>query len=128
MQWTSIGFLTNTVHAVARGYGAYALTFFTLATTSVLYHTSDKTDSVLFWLDQAAIYCVFGIGLLYFGRIPLRNQIAAVLSILIVIVFYFGGYATNTLCWDPGPAKEIYHGGMHLIGAAGHHCIMAALS
>jgi hypothetical protein len=125
MEWTSLGFLTNTVHAAAKGYGVYALTFFTLATTSVLFHTSDKTDSVLFWLDQAAIYCVFGIGFLYFLRIPLRNQILAAISILFVIAFYFGGYATNTLCW--GPHAEIYHCCMHLIGAAGHHCIMAAL-
>ena len=127
LAWTSLVFLTNTVHAAAKGYGTYALSFGTLATTSVLFHTSDKTDPVLFWLDQAAIYCVFGVGILYFLQIGRAYQVAAVITILLVIMLYFGGWATNSLCWEPGPNKEIYHACMHLIGAAGHHCIMAAL-
>ena len=127
LAWTSLAFLTNTVYAAAKGYGAYALSFGALATTSVLFHTSDKTDPVFFWLDQAAIYCVFGIGFLYFLRIGRAYQVAALITIMSVIILYFGGWATNSLCWGPSPSKEIYHVCMHLIGAAGHHCIMAAL-
>ena len=127
LAWTSLAFLTNTVHAAAKGYGAYALSFGTLATTSVLFHTSDKTDPVLFWIDQAAIYCVFGVGILYFLQISRKYKIIPLISILSVIILYFGGWATNTLCWGPSPTAEIWHSCMHFIGSAGHHCIMAAL-
>jgi len=125
--WSSLVFLTNTVHAAFRGYGIYALAFLLLATTSVFLHTSDRLNSTPFWIDQIAIYIVFCIGLLYFLQISRKYKIVPLISILIVIVLYFGGWATNTLCWEPGPNKEIYHAYMHLIGSAGHHCIIAAL-
>lgn len=124
--WSSLVFLTNTVHAVIRGYGLYAVAFLILATTSVLLHTSDRSP-VFFWFDQVAIYIVFCIGLLYFLQISRKYKIIPLISILLVIVLYFGGWATNTLCWDPSPSAEIWHSCMHFIGSAGHHCIMVAL-
>lgn len=129
MEWSALIFLTNTLHAAFRGYGLYAAVFLILAITTIFFHTSDKTDPFPFWIDQLAIYSAFLIGLMYFLRIDSPfYKFVAVVSILLILSIFFGGYATSSLCWDSDTnTQNTYHMGIHLIGSVGHHCIMAGL-
>jgi hypothetical protein len=128
---TSLCLATNAIHALLKNYVAYGLAFTGLTITSLLYHTGSKDYTtpyvkIVFWLDQAFIYSIFVIGFYYVLQIQLMNQLAAVLSIGLCMLYYHYGKLTNQFCWD----KEIgslYHGCMHVAGALGHHAIMMGL-
>ena len=65
---TSIVFLTNAAHALFRGVYLYSAAFAALTLTSIALHVADTDDAernTLFWVDQAAIFSVFLIGLYY---------------------------------------------------------------
>ena len=124
---TSLLFLLNAAHAFIRGVPVYATAFLVLAITSVILHTSNKTADI-FYIDQAAIFLVFLVGLYYVFRIRREFQLLAVLSILTVIIMYYGGYLTDSLCFDASyDTATLNHCGLHIIGSLGHHCIMAGL-
>jgi len=127
---SSLLFLTNTLHASYRGYWIYGLSFLALVITSVFFHTSNKTDLIIFWSDQMAIYCVFILGFIYFLHISsVYYKLIAIITFLTVLSIFFGGYATSTLCWDSDKdIGSIYHSFIHIIVSAGHHFIMAGLS
>jgi hypothetical protein len=128
---TSLSLATNAIHAFLKNYMVYGLAFVGLTITSVLLHISSKDYNsiyvnTLFWIDQACIYLLFGIGLYYVLKVPLLYQLAAVLSIGICILYYNYGKLTNQFVWDKqfGP---MYHRFMHVAGALGHHAIMMGL-
>ena len=128
---TSLSLATNAIHALLKNYVVYGLAFVGLTITSLFYHTSSKEydstyTNLLFWLDQACIYAIFGIGFYYVLQIPLLYQLAAVLSIGLCIFYYHYGKLTNQFCWDT-QFGNLYHGFMHVAGALGHHAIMMGL-
>jgi len=123
---TSLVMGTNAIHALLKQYWLYGLAFTGITLSSVLYHTSAKKDSALFWFDQACIYTVFIVGFYYFLNISKPLQIAAIVSISLVIFYYFYGYYTTDFCWSPHYG-ELYHGYMHVAGSLGHHAIMLGL-
>jgi len=127
---TSLCLATNAIHALLKNHVVYGLAFTGLTITSLVYHTSDKNNSlytrVWFWLDQACIYLVFISGFYYVLQIQLLNQLTAVLSISICILYYHYGKLTNQFVWDKD-FGTLYHGFMHVAGALGHHAILMGL-
>ena len=127
---TSLVMGTNAIHALLKQYWVYGLAFTGITLSSVLYHTSMKKDTTglaLFWFDQACIYTVFVVGFYYFLNVSKSLQIAAIVSISLVMFYYFYGYYTTDFCWSPDYG-ELYHGYMHVAGSLGHHAIMLGLS
>ena len=124
---TSLVMGTNAIHALLKQYWVYGLAFTGITLSSVLYHTSTKQDYALFWVDQVCIYTVFVVGFYYFLYVSKSLQIVAVLSISLVMFYYFYGYYTTDFCWNP-QYGELYHGFMHVAGSLGHHAIMVGLS
>ena len=126
---TSLVLGTNAIHALLKQYWIYGLAFTGITLSSVLYHTSTKRDSsgfAFFWFDQACIYTVFFVGFYYFLNISKSLQTAAIVSISLVMFYYFYGYYTTDFCWNPEHG-DLYHGFMHVAGSLGHHAIMAGL-
>lgn len=128
---TSLVMGTNAIHALLKQYWIYGLAFTGITLSSVLYHTSAKKDSTglsLFWFDQACIYTVFVVGFYYFLYVSRPLQTVAILSIILVMFYYFYGYYTTDFCWNPNPNfGQLYHGFMHVAGSLGHHAIMVGL-
>lgn len=128
---TSILFLTNAVHALIRGAYLYSASFAALTMTSVAVHVTEidsaKWDT-LFWVDQAAIFSVFLLGLYYVFQVHSSLQMLAVITILVVILIYYGGWLTDSCCFDSCETAAIHaHCCMHIIGSFGHHAIMFGL-
>lgn len=125
---TSLVMGTNAIHALLKQYWIYGLAFTGITLSSVLYHTSTKQDYALFWFDQACIYTVFVVGFYYFLYVSKSLQTVAILSISLVMFYYFYGYYTTDFCWNPNPNfGQLYHGFMHVAGSLGHHAIMVGL-
>jgi hypothetical protein len=97
----------------------------------VLLHTCSKNESLyhitLFWLDQLVLLCVFLIGAYYAAQIPLFQQLAAVLSVVLVLIYYHYGRLTQQFCWDP-EFGLLYHVSMHIMGSLGHHAILLGIA
>ena len=128
---TSIVFLTNAAHALIRGTYLYSASFAALALTSIALHVSEAGSAewnTLFWVDQAAILSVFLIGLYYVFHVNSSLQMLAIISILVVIAMFYGGWLTNSYCYDSCEADANHaHCCLHIIGSFGHHAIMAGL-
>jgi len=128
---TSIVFLTNAAHALFRGAYLYSASFAALTLTSIALHVADIHSAerdTLFWIDQAAIFSVFLIGLYYVFHVHPSLQMLAIISILVVIAMFYGGWLTNSCCFDSCETFANHaHCCMHIIGSIGHHAIMAGL-
>ena len=121
---------TNALHAFLKHATLYGFAFTALTVTSVLLHTCSKDEScyhqTLFWLDQLALLCVFLVGAYYAYQIPPLQLIAAVISVILVLIYYHYGRLTQSFCWDP-QFGQLYHVSMHIMGSLGHHAILLGL-
>jgi dimeric dUTPase (all-alpha-NTP-PPase superfamily) len=102
-----------------------------MTVTSVAIHTTDNTTEYwqnMYWIDQAAILCVFIAGLYYVLKIKFELQILAIVSVVIVVYMYYVGYITESLCFHKSPdISTATQSIMHIIGSIGHHFIIAGL-
>jgi hypothetical protein len=128
---TSLVLGTNALHAFLKHKSLYGLALATLTGTPFLLHTSSKDESyyhqTLFWLDQLALIGVFLVGAYYTAQIPLFQQTAAALSVVLVLIYYHYGRITQQFCWDP-QFGQLYHISMHMIGSLGHHAILLGIA
>jgi hypothetical protein len=125
---TSLLFITNAAYAFSKGLTIYGIAFISLTTTSVLFHTSDTKEPILFWYDQAMVWLVVGTGFLYFLHVPLANQLAALCTFVIITILFAGGYCTETLCFSPSQETQILcHGLVHIMSSIGHHVVISAI-
>jgi len=128
---TSLVLGTNALHAFLKHANLYGFAFTTLTITSFLLHTCSKNESLyhqtLFWLDQLALIGVFLVGTYYTAQIPLFQQTAAVLSVVLVLIYYHYGRLTQQFCWDPQFGSQ-YHIFMHIAGSLGHHAILLGIA
>ena len=132
MEISSLFFITNVCHALYKHAYIYSIVFLFLLYTSLLWHSSDKSEYIMkhtYWLDQVALILVFLVGLWYVIHINILYKMLAFFSILIVLFLFYGGKILNRYCYDPDEkTAAIYHSSIHIIGAIGHHCIMLGLS
>ena len=123
---SSLIFLTNALHGIIRGAYMYSTVFIALTISSVILHATNNRYTTIFWIDQIAILSVFLVGFHYLFRINNILKILAVITFTCVIIMYYYGYLTESLCFD-NTYGNMYHSCIHLIGSIGHHCIMLGL-
>jgi hypothetical protein len=128
---TSLVLGTNALHAFLKHANLYGYAFTALTITSFLLHTCSKDESLyhqtLFWLDQLALIGIFLVGAYYTAQIPLFQQTAAALSVVLVLIYYHYGRLTQQFCWDPQFGSQ-YHIFMHIAGSLGHHAILLGIA
>ena len=128
---TSLLFATNTVHAYLRSAYLYSAAFVGLTVSSVALHTSDKSrlyENPWFWIDQLMLVAVFATGFWHMLHGSLGAQTVAVITCALVFALYYGGYLTDSCCFDDCKQSAIFsHTCMHLIGSIGHHCVISSL-
>ena len=126
---TSLLFATNAIHAWARSAYVYSFILLALTVTSYLLHTSDKQElynNPLFWFDQVAILMLLCIYVYYTSALPVNAQIVSYLALGIVIMLYYGGYATGSCCFDESNECSLFsHSCMHIVGSIGNHFVIA---
>jgi len=131
-QWTALFFTTTAIHAILKGLPVYAVISAALCVSSYAFHTSDKTEyqtKPLYWIDQACIFAMGAIGLYYMVyHAPPQHAAIGFLTASIVFLLFWGGYLTDSCCFDPEKTDAVFsHCCMHLVGAIGHHCVIAGL-
>jgi hypothetical protein len=128
---TSLIFTTNAIHAYYRSAYWYSTALAGLTLSSVALHASDKTrlyENHWFWIDKTMLIIVFSTGLWYTLSADAGSQTVAVLTFLLVIALYYGGYLTDSCCFDECKNSATFsHACMHFIGSVGHHCVIAAI-
>jgi uncharacterized membrane protein len=123
---SSLIFLTNALHGIIRGAFMYSSVFIALTLSSVILHATNNKYTTIFWIDQIAILSVFLVGFYYLSSTNNILKILAVITFTSVIIMYYYGYLTESLCFD-NTHGNTYHSCMHIIGSIGHHCIMLGL-
>jgi hypothetical protein len=128
---TSLLFATNTVHAWSRSAYLYSAAFAGLTVSSFALHTSDKSHlhkNPWFWIDQLMLVAVFATGFWYMLHGSTGAQTVAVITCALVFALYYGGYLTDSCCFDQCTESATFaHACMHAVGSIGHHCVMADL-
>jgi len=117
--FTSLIFLTNSLHAFIKKYYLYSFLFFCLTLTSVLVHSYHTLYTNL--LDK-----LFIISIVFYGAFLLTsrrdNVFLIVTTFFLTIFLYSYGYCTNQYCY--GPHGDLFHALLHFISSFGHHLII----
>jgi len=103
----------------------YALLFFILFTTSILFRTFEYP--FLLYADKLAIYSVVAYGAyMFFTKTFLTHTyFTIILTFLTTIVLYHYGHLTNQFCFsEDKDLGELYHAFMHCVSSLGHLLIM----
>lgn len=121
--YSSLAFLTNVVAAWLTGEYIYGTAWLALTCSSVAFHSSRGAERypILFWADQACIFCVFFCGLCLFCAKPMSaTKCLAILCFFAdVYIHYISGISYS----DSGDADKL-HSIIHYIGSIGHHCLL----
>ena len=130
-QWTALLFATMAIHAAAKQLLVYSIVSAGLFISSFAYHTSDKTSAygrIWFWIDQACIYAMAMVAFYYMYYTKQSVTQVGLLTALLVFLLYWGGWATDSCCFDCDATDAVFsHCSMHVIGAIGHHCVIAGI-
>ena len=130
-QWTAFLFATIALHAATKQLLIYAIASAGLFISSFAYHTSDKTSAygrIWFWIDQVCIYAMAVIAFYYMYYTKQSVTMAGILTASLVFLLYWGGWATDSCCFDDNATDAVFsHCSMHVIGAIGHHCVIAGI-
>jgi hypothetical protein len=120
--YSSLVFLTNVVAARLTGEYIYGTAWLALTCSSVAFHSSRGTKwyIILFWADQACLFCVFFCGLCIFCVKPM--SITKCLAILCFFSDVYIHYLSPPIL-DSGDADK-WHSIIHYIGSLGHHCLL----
>lgn len=127
LEYSSLLFATNAIHAWARGFLFYAGLFVLLTVTSVTWHSKHRDQKLeessmpAFWMDQAAIGAVIAFSILYVAT-RLTRPYKWLLLPLLLIAAAFGYYLCCICSWDREYPTE--HAILHLIGSLCGHCIL----
>jgi len=131
LEYSSLLFLINVVYAYFQKAYAYSIILLGLTITSYLLHTSDKKDiynSPLFWFDQIMILILLCTYVYYTIFLPFNAQIVSFLALGLVTMLYYGGYVTESCCFDSCKERAVFsHTCMHIIGAIGNHFVIALI-
>tara|TARA_Y100000816_G_scaffold28161_1_gene18033 strand:+ start:6273 stop:6695 length:423 start_codon:yes stop_codon:yes gene_type:complete len=130
---TSYLFLTNGIHLTIKRDFLYAMAFYGLFVSSVIFHsTGEGSDfkASIGVFDKIMVYLVVFIGghrlFSRWKNTPLHWFV--VFTFLLTIYLYWYGYATQTLTWDEDkPTAYLSHVFMHSAGCLGHHSISLLL-
>ena len=125
--FTSTFFATNVIVGLYLGYHVYALLFFILMCTSLIYHSTHHT--VIKKIDRMAVITVaiYGAYMMYHKQMfdPSLCHALIILCFLFCVVMYEYGGRIQQFCFDPNPFVSLfYHACMHLVGSVSHHFIM----
>jgi len=128
---TSLIFAVNAAHAYLRSAYLYSAAFAGLTVSSVALHTSDKSrlcENPWFWIDQLMLVAVFATSFWHMLYVSTGAQTVAVITCALVFALYYGGYLTDTCCFDQCTESATFaHACMHVVGSIGHHCVMASI-
>lgn len=125
---SSFIYLTNCILAYAYNYNVYALIFFCLFVTSILFH-SNNTSQVAYILDKISICMVvcYGGYLFYknYSQTLIIMNYMIIMTFLLTLYLYYYGRMYSKYCYDPdeGTANK-YHSLMHVISSIGHILII----
>ena len=133
--YSSFIFLVNVFVASYYKYYLYAILFFALFITSIIYHCDYNNMTVKF-IDRVAIaFVVLYGGYLFWTKMTTKPDLTILtkifMSILILCTFfgtiylYCYGYLTNQFCfYDDFNIACLWHSLVHCMGSFGHICIV----
>lgn len=117
-------FITNCIACYVYEKYIYSFLFCLLTLTSLLFHSMPNLCTNI--IDKCAIgMVVFYGGYVLYPKIK-ENYVKSlfiVSTFIAVLVLFFYGYCTNTLCYDPNVGNH-FHCLLHGISSVGHHCIL----
>jgi hypothetical protein len=127
--FSSFIFLTNVINNYLKNEFTYAMIFFCLFTTSIIFHYSKTFYSNLF--DKLSIMMVvcYG-GFVYYKKminVTEMNWIHYVplFCFCLTIYLYGYGYLTDSYCFvNDCELGNIYHSLLHITSSVGHHAIV----
>lgn len=127
LQFTSLLFITNTLHAFAKKYIFYAALLLLLTAASVAWHSSPKLepDSMnIFWIDQAVIWATVIMSIFYVTQ--MRSPTYKILLALFALVASaLSIYLVVGCDWNREYPTE--HSVFHGIVSICIHCVIAGL-
>ena len=127
LQFTSLLFFTNAVHAYSRKYIFYAILLILLTAGSFAWHSSPKLkpeSMKVFWMDQAFIWASIVMSIFYASQ--MRSRIYKNLLYLFALVaFALSIYLLFGTSWDREYQTE--HAMLHIIACICDHCVIAGL-
>ena len=103
----------------------YALLFFILFTTSILFRIFEHP--FLVYADKFAIYTIvaYGAYLFFTKAIVTHTYFTILLTFLTTILLYHYGHLTNQFCFsEDKDLGELYHAFLHCVSSLGHLLIM----
>jgi hypothetical protein len=127
LQFTSLLFMINAVHAYLRKYMFYALLLVLLTVGAVAWHTSPKLEAEsmkLFWMDQAFIWASIIMSIFYASQMR-SHTYAALLAVFALVAFALSVYLIFWTNWDREYPAE--HTLLHFIAFLSVHCVIAGL-
>lgn len=125
--FTSTFFATNVIVGLYLGYIVYALLFFILMCTSLLYHSTHHT--MIKKIDRMAVITVsiYGAYMIYQKQMfdfSLCHAMIIFCFLFCVVVYEYGEHIQQ-FSFDPNPfVSQFYHTCIHLYGSIGHHFVM----
>jgi hypothetical protein len=127
LQFTSLLFITNAVHAFSRQYIFYAILLVLLTVGSFAWHSSPKLkpDSMkMFWMDQAFIWASIAMSIFYASqmRSPTYKSLLAVFALVALALSIYLIFGTS---WDRDYPTE--HATLHVIACMCDHFVIAGL-
>lgn len=124
-------FFTNFLHNAYHKQWVYSWIFLLLTTTSLFVHSriferDTEFENQMIYLDKTVIASIFFYGgYLYWKSLENKMHFIPLISILIVIYLYIGGYFLQKYSFDPNQeCADLYHAALHVIGSLGHHSII----
>lgn len=129
LQFTSLLFAGNAVHALTRRHLFYAVLLFCLCAISVAWHSCDKnlelaTPRLLFWLDQFAVWSVSTLSIYY--ALHSRSGFRWLLFVLSAMLVILG--AVVSVQWWNKDESPTCHSAIHILSALSVHCIILGMS
>ena len=127
LQFTSLLFFTNAVHAYSRKYIFYAILLILLTAGSFAWHSSPKLkpeSMKVFWMDQAFIWASIVMSIFYASQ--MRSRIYKNLLYLFALAASaLSIYLLFGTSWDREYQTE--HAMLHIIACICDHCVIAGL-
>jgi len=127
LQTTSLSFLLVIFYAQLCNQPRLMFSWTFLLITSILYHNQDSYQSktILFWIDQIAIYLVTIIGATYFTSSPPLHKFVMLLTFLFTLFIYWVSKATKKwICDSNNSVAEKWHACLYSISVIGHLFIL----
>jgi hypothetical protein len=127
--FSSFIFLTNVINNYFKNDFTYAIIFFCLFTTSIIFHYSNTFYSNMF--DKISIIAVicYG-GFVYYKKMINVTEInwihyVPVLCFCLTIYLFLYGYMTDNYCFvNDYELANLYHSLLHIVSSVGHHAIV----